>query len=115
MSEGMFSDSGTYVAHLNLFFLSISAGNRTHNSKEEYFLQQQGNIMMSKEHKTKSDETEINSMIYIICNFMYDGAVTMQLFVDGECPKISNILFHYENTPIQIYRKFLLQKLKIFR
>ena len=23
--------------------------------------------------------------------------------------------FHYENTPIQIYRKFHLQKLKIFR
>ena len=23
--------------------------------------------------------------------------------------------FHYENTPIQIYRQFLLQKLKIFR
>ena len=25
------------------------------------------------------------------------------------------LLFHYENTPIQIYRKFHLQKLKIFR
>ena len=25
------------------------------------------------------------------------------------------VSFHYENTPIQIYRKFHLQKLKIFR
>ena len=25
------------------------------------------------------------------------------------------IFYHYENTPIQIYRKFQLQKLKIFR
>ena len=25
------------------------------------------------------------------------------------------IFYHYENTPIQIYRKFHLQKLKIFR
>ena len=28
---------------------------------------------------------------------------------------ISSIVAHYENTPIQIYRKFYLQKLKIFR
>ena len=27
----------------------------------------------------------------------------------------ANVLCHYENTPIQIYRKFHLQKLKIFR
>ena len=27
----------------------------------------------------------------------------------------SSILLHYENSPIQIYRKFHLQKLKIFR
>ena len=26
-----------------------------------------------------------------------------------------HVYFHYENTPIQIYRKIQLQKLKIFR
>ena len=30
-------------------------------------------------------------------------------------PPEDTIPFHYENTPIQIYRKFNLQKLKIFR
>ena len=29
--------------------------------------------------------------------------------------KNENLRLHYENTPIQIYRKFHLQKLKIFR
>ena len=29
--------------------------------------------------------------------------------------KTTSIKYHYENTPIQIYRKFYLQKLKIFR
>ena len=29
--------------------------------------------------------------------------------------KMSVLIFHYENTPIQIHRKFHLQKLKIFR
>ena len=35
-----------------------------------------------------------------------DGSFTMEN---------SNSFLHYENTPIQIYRKFHLQKLKIFR
>ena len=32
----------------------------------------------------------------------------------GEMLQLS-FLIHYENTPIQVYRKFHLQKLKIFR
>ena len=30
-------------------------------------------------------------------------------------PRQAESAFHYENTPIQIYRRFQLQKLKIFR
>ena len=33
----------------------------------------------------------------------------------GNCPIANVYRRHYENTPIPIYRKFYLQKLKIFR
>ena len=42
----------------------------------------------------------ITSHWHFDCMYQYDGHV---------------IIYHYENTPIQIYRKFLLQQLKIFR
>ena len=43
------------------------------------------------------------------------GRLTSRLAVCSGCECFSSLPLHYENTPIQIYRKFHLQKLKIFR
>ena len=41
--------------------------------------------------------------------------ITLAVYLFSSFWQNKNILFHYENTPIQIYSKFHLQKLKIFR
>ena len=55
-----------------------------------------------------------------------DVFLVLQVTSSAECSKALELallafcscglcIYHYENTPIQIYRKFHLQKLKIFR
>ena len=54
------------------------------------------------------------------CNHACPGDASTKCGGDGSTDVYMSVYeaygeFHYENTPIQIYRKFHLQKLKIFR
>ena len=53
---------------------------------------------------------------FLFADDMANGAPTEEKMQKG-VDQISDTCgsYHYENTPIQIYRKFLLQKFKIFR
>ena len=76
----------------------------------------------SKQPETSLAKTVSSRIWYFVSNIKHDQEeweyINIILQKTAELEPISvyqETHFHYENTPIQIYRKFHLQKLKIFR
>ena len=71
-------------------------------------------LMVAISVVTKGDVEIFTAVISFKC--VYEACIRyifLMAFISDDAHDLA--CFHYENTPIQIYRKFHLQKLKIFR